>query len=100
MAQQSRWLGSLSKRTPSSPTGPARQPPGLGPIRVRAAHALLTLELETMADLIRGGLATVRVEVVMDRGSKIETAHVRITDAGGHAAAGQMDINMTVRGCA
>jgi hypothetical protein len=45
---------------------------------------LLTLgfKLET-ADLIRGGLATVRVEVVMDRGSKIEIAHVRITDAGG-----------------
>jgi hypothetical protein len=48
-------------------------------------NALLTLgfKLETMADLIRDELATVRVEVVTDRGSKIEIAYVRITDAAG-----------------
>jgi hypothetical protein len=58
----------------------ARAPP-----RGRDVNALLTLgfELETMVDLIRDGLATVRVDVVTDRGSKIEIAYVRITDAGG-----------------
>jgi hypothetical protein len=58
----------------------ARAPP-----RGRDVNVLLTLgfKLETMADLIRGELATVRVEVVTDRGSKIQIAYVRITDAGG-----------------
>jgi hypothetical protein len=50
-------------------------------------NALLTLrvKLETMADLIQGELATVRVETVEERGSKIEFACVRITDAGRRA---------------
>ena len=47
-------------------------------------NALLTLgfKLETMADLVRSGLATVRVETVKERGLEIEFACVRITDAG------------------
>jgi len=50
----------------------------------RDVNALLTLgfKLETMADLVRGGLATVRVETVMERRVAIEIACVRITDAG------------------
>jgi hypothetical protein len=50
-------------------------------------NALLTrgVKLETMADLIQGELATVRVETVEERGSKIEFACVRITDAGRRA---------------
>jgi hypothetical protein len=58
----------------------ARAPP-----RGHDVNALLTLgfKLGIMADLIRGGLATVRVEVDTDLGSKIEIAYVRITDAGG-----------------
>jgi hypothetical protein len=54
------------------------------PSRGRDVNALLTLgfKLETMADLIGGGLAKVRVEVANDRGSKSEVACVRITDAG------------------
>jgi hypothetical protein len=52
--------------------------------RGRGVNALLTLgfKLETMADLVRGELATVRVEIAEGRGSKIEVARVRITDAG------------------
>jgi hypothetical protein len=44
-------------------------------------NALLTLgfKLETMADLIGGGLARARVEVVNDSGLKIAVAYVRIT---------------------
>jgi hypothetical protein len=50
-------------------------------------NALLTrgFKLETMADLVQGELATVRVETVEERGSKIEFACVRITDAGRRA---------------
>jgi hypothetical protein len=64
----------------------ARAPP-----RGRDVNALLTLgfKLETMADLIRGGLATVGVEVVKDRGSKIEVAYFRVTDAGWQALEGR-----------
>ena len=53
----------------------------------RDVNALLTLgfKLETMADLIRRGLATTQVETVEKRGSKIEVACVRITDAGRRA---------------
>jgi hypothetical protein len=57
----------------------ARAPP-----RGRDVNALLTLEfkLETMADLILSGQATIRIEIVKERDSKIEVACVRITDAG------------------
>ncbi len=50
----------------------------------RDVNVLLTLgfKLETMADLVRSELATVRVDMVEGRGSKIEVARVRITDAG------------------
>jgi hypothetical protein len=50
----------------------------------RDVNALLTLgfKLETMADLVRSELATVRVEIVEERDSKIEFAIVEITDAG------------------
>jgi hypothetical protein len=52
--------------------------------RGRDVNALLTLgfKLETMADLVRSGFATVRVETVKERGLEIEFACVRITDAG------------------
>ncbi len=52
--------------------------------RGRDVNALLTLgfKLETMADLVQSGLATIQVETVEERGSKIEFACVRITDAG------------------
>jgi hypothetical protein len=52
--------------------------------RGRDVNALLTLgfKLETMADLVRSGLATVRVETVKELGLEIEFACVRITDAG------------------
>ena len=52
--------------------------------RGRDVNALLTLgfKLETMADLVQSGFATVRVETVEERGVKIELACVRITDAG------------------
>jgi len=52
--------------------------------RGRDVNALLTLgfKLETMADLVQSGLATVQVETVEERGSKIEFACLRITDAG------------------
>ena len=42
-------------------------------------------KLESMADLVRNGLATVQVESVEERGSKIEVACVSITDAGRRA---------------
>jgi len=50
----------------------------------RDVNALLALgfKLETMADLVQTGLATVRVETVEEIGSKIEVALVQITDAG------------------
>ena len=50
----------------------------------RDVNALLTLgfKLETMADLVRSELATVRIEIVENRDSKIEVALVQITDAG------------------
>jgi hypothetical protein len=56
----------------------ANAPPG------RDVNALLTLgfKLETMADLVRSGFATVRVETVKERGLEIEFACVRIMDAG------------------
>jgi hypothetical protein len=62
----------------------ARAPP-----RGRDVNALLTLgfKLERMADLVRSGLATVRVETVEERGVKIEVACLWITDAGRRAIA-------------
>src|SRR6266852_4431378 len=53
-------------------------------LRGRDVNALLALgfKLETMADLVQSGLATVRVETVEERGLKIEFACLRITDAG------------------
>jgi hypothetical protein len=50
----------------------------------RDVNALLSLgfKLETMADLVRSELATVRIEIVENRDSKIEVALVQITDAG------------------
>ncbi len=44
--------------------------------------------LETMADLVRGGLATVRVEIVEAHDLAIEVARIRITDAGRRAIEG------------
>jgi hypothetical protein len=56
----------------------------------RDVNALLTLgfKLETMADLVRNELATVRIETVEDLDSKIEIALVQITDAGRRALEG------------
>ena len=50
----------------------------------RDVNALLTLgfKLETIADLVRSELATVRIETVDNGDSKIEFARVQITDAG------------------
>ena len=47
-------------------------------------NGLLTLgfKLETLADLVQSELATVRIETVENRDSKIEVALVQITDAG------------------
>ncbi len=47
-------------------------------------NALLTrgFKLETVGDLVRAGLATVRVETVKERDLPIEIARIRITDAG------------------
>jgi hypothetical protein len=58
--------------------------------RCRDVNALLTLGFkpETMADLVRSGLATVRIEIVEERGLEIEFACVRITDAGWRALEG------------
>jgi hypothetical protein len=52
--------------------------------RGRGVNALLAFgfRLETMADLIRNELVTVRIETVDRRDSKIEVARVQITDAG------------------
>jgi hypothetical protein len=41
-----------------------------------------------MADLLRSELATVRIEIVENRDSKIEVALVQITDAGWRALEG------------
>ena len=56
-------------------------------LRGHDVNTLLTcgFKLETMADLVRNGLATVQVESVEERGSKIEAACVSITDAGRRA---------------
>jgi hypothetical protein len=56
----------------------------------RDVNALLTLgfRLETLADLVQSGRATVRVETVEGVGSKIEVALVEITDAGWWALEG------------
>jgi hypothetical protein len=56
-------------------------------------NALLTrgLELETMADLVRKGLATVRVEIIETHGLTIEVARLRITDVGRRALEGGAD---------
>jgi hypothetical protein len=58
--------------------------------RGRDVNALLTIEfkLETMADLIRGELATLRIETVENSDSKIEVALIQITDAGWRALEG------------
>jgi len=50
----------------------------------RSVNALLTIgfKLETIADLIRSELATVRLETMDNNDSKIEIARVRIADAG------------------
>jgi hydrogenase maturation factor len=47
-------------------------------------NALLTrgFKIETMGDLVRAGLATVRVETVKECGLAIEIARIRITAAG------------------
>ena len=46
------------------------------------ANALLTsgFKIKTMGDLVRAGLATVRVEAVKERCVPIEIARIRITD--------------------
>ena len=56
-------------------------------------NALLTreLKLETMADFVRKGLATVRVEIIEAHGLTIEVARLRITDAGRRALEGGAD---------
>jgi hypothetical protein len=56
----------------------------------RDVNALLTagFKLETMADLVRSELATVRIETVENRDSKIEVALVQITDVGWRALEG------------
>src|SRR5258708_3170580 len=53
-------------------------------------NAFLTrgVKLETMADLIRDGLATVRVQTVKERDPAIEGALVEVTDAGRRASGG------------
>ena len=47
-------------------------------------NALLTrgFKIETIGNLVRAGLATVRVETVTERGLPIEIARIWITDAG------------------
>jgi hypothetical protein len=56
----------------------------------RGVNALLTIgfKLETIADLIRSELATVRLETTENRDSRIEVARVRIADAGWRALEG------------
>jgi hypothetical protein len=55
--------------------------------RGRDVNALLTcgFKFETMADLVRGGLATVRLQRIVKSGQRVEIAWVRITDAGRRA---------------
>jgi hypothetical protein len=50
----------------------------------RSVNALLTIgfKLETIADLIRSELATVRLETKENHDSRIEVARIRIADAG------------------
>jgi hypothetical protein len=40
------------------------------------------IEFETIADLVRTGLATVQLESMRRRGRTVEVARVKITDAG------------------
>ena len=56
----------------------------------RGVNALLTIgfKLETIADLIRSELATVRLETTENRDSRTEVARVRIADAGWRALEG------------
>jgi hypothetical protein len=56
----------------------------------RGVNALLTIgfKLETIADLIRSELATVRLEATENHDSRIEVARVRIADAGWRALEG------------
>jgi hypothetical protein len=56
----------------------------------RDVNALLTLgfKLETLADLVQSGRATVRVQTVEGLGSRIEVALIEITDAGWWALEG------------
>ncbi len=56
----------------------------------RDVNALLArgFGFETMADLVRSGLATVRVEIVEAHDLAIEVARIRITDAGRRAIEG------------
>jgi hypothetical protein len=56
----------------------------------RSVNALLTIgfKLETIADLIRSELATVRLEATENHDSRIEVARVRIADAGWRALEG------------
>jgi hypothetical protein len=58
--------------------------------RGRSVNALLTIgfKLETIADLIRSELATVRLEIIEHHDWKIEVARVRIADAGWRALEG------------
>jgi hypothetical protein len=58
--------------------------------RGRSVNALLALgfTLETIADLIRSELATVRLEIMESHDTKIEVARVQITDAGWRALEG------------
>jgi hypothetical protein len=58
--------------------------------RGRDVNALLTrgFKFGTMADLVRSGLAIVRVETVQERGLPIEVARIRITGAGRRAIEG------------
>jgi len=73
-----------------------RTPQFIGPARRRAlkmlakapqgrdVNALLTrgISFETLADLVRTGLARVQLETMERRGQTIEVARVKITDAG------------------
>ena len=51
-------------------------------VQCAGQRVTLGFKLETMADLVRSGFATVRVETVKELGFEIEFACVRITDAG------------------
>jgi hypothetical protein len=56
----------------------------------RDVNALLTrgFKLETMADVVRSELASVRIETVENHDSKVDVAIVEITDAGWRALEG------------